>query len=252
MGTSTVPASPCTRHRPSVGLVGARRWPSTGCSRLGWASPGEAHARDQGVEEHAGNLPGMRVEQLARSRHVIEGQHQHVAQHPRRRAAGVAHGLRPRGVAPVCRRWVHARFGHVVGAVVGAFHLGDARPARVGAGGADGEHHRLGARIGKTDLLHRRQPVHQQLGQLDLAFRRQAHGHQLGGLLHDGAEHLGVGVTVDQRRVVVDVVQVVLAVDVGHPGATAALGIHRVGVEVHRVSRIAAGQHGLRSLEQRR
>jgi hypothetical protein len=40
MGTSTVPASPCTRHRPSVGLVGARRWPSTGCSRLGWASPG--------------------------------------------------------------------------------------------------------------------------------------------------------------------------------------------------------------------
>jgi hypothetical protein len=39
MGTSTVPASPCTRHRPSVGLVGARRWPSTGCSRLGWASP---------------------------------------------------------------------------------------------------------------------------------------------------------------------------------------------------------------------
>ncbi len=122
---------------------------------------------------------------------------------------------------------LEAHLRPVVGAVVGALELGDPMPTGEPAGGLDGHHHRLAARVGEPNPLDAGDPLDEEGGQLDLLGRRQrergAAGQSTGGRFR----HRRMGVAVDQRRVVVQQVKAPLAIHVDQPAPLAFRRIDR-------------------------
>ena len=189
----------------------------------------------------------MLADQADRRLGIVEGNGDDIGQHIVRRALGIGH--RDRGIAaPGFRHRVEADFGIVVGAVIGALAFGDLRPAGEGARRLQRHHHRLGAGVCKTHLLHRRQARRQQFGEIDLGLRRQPERRSQRQLLRRRRHQRRMGVAMDQRGEIVDAVDIFVAVEIEHPAALAARGIDRVRLHEHGGAGIAAGQAGQRAV----
>ena len=98
-------------------------------------------------------------------------------------------------------------FGVFVRAVVAAVELGDLAAAGERAGGLNGHHHRLGARVREAELLDAGDALDQQFGEADLALGRKGNRGAERELAGDGLHDARVGMAVDQRRVIVHEVE---------------------------------------------
>ena len=108
-------------------------------------------------------------------------------------------------------------------AVVAAGELHDDVAAGEAAGQPDRRHRRLGAGGDEADPLDRR-TRDDLLGELDLGLGRGAVRRAAGDRGRDRRLHLGVGVAEQHRAPRADQVDVLVAVDVGQPGAAARTG----------------------------
>ena len=136
---------------------------------------------------------------------------------------------------------------HVVpGAVVAALGLRHERPAREGARDAHGHHHGLGARVREADALDRADALAQHLREPHRVLVRRGEACALGELRPDRLDDGRMGVAVDQRGVVVEQLDVAIAVDVVEVRAGAATRERRVRREPRRGARIASGHRSLR------
>jgi hypothetical protein len=113
--------------------------------------------------------------------------------------------------------------------VVGALGDGDPRPAGERAGGPDGEHHRLGARIRESDPLDRADALTEQSGHPHLRRRGRREAGSCGHLGPHRGQDGGVAVAVDQRGVIAGQIEQLVAVDVGHPRPDATGQRDRIG-----------------------
>ena len=170
-----------------------------------------------------------------------------VGQHQRQRGRGLGYagsaGHRERG-QPGAGRGEQ----RVDVAVVAAGELHHHVAAGEAAGQPDRRHGRLGAGGHEPDPLHRR-AGHHLLGELDLGLRRGAVRRAAGHRGGHGGLHLGVGVAQQHRPPRADQVDVLVAVDVGQPGALrgpdepgrAADGVERADRRVHPAGRDPPG-----------
>ena len=152
----------------------------------------EVHVACDRLDDHAGDLVGMRLERRGDVVEIVVGEHQRLAGDRRRHAGrrGLAEGERPR-----------ARLDQqaVAVAVIAAFELHDLRPPGVTACEPQRRHGRFGPRAHQAHHLDRRQQSAQRLRDLDLAFRRRAERKPVAcGLLHR-ADRVGMGVAENCR-----------------------------------------------------
>ena len=146
-------------------------------------------------------------------------------------------GRNRRAVRTGIDRGMHADFEVVVRAVIAAFHLDDQLASCEGARAADGHHGGLGAGIGEAHLFDRLDATGQSLGEIGLGLQS---GGIVGAKLHLGRDGFGdwrEGVTVDERGVVVQNVDVGVSVEVGKGVSLPLDDCERVG----RVKRDRAG-----------
>ncbi len=170
------------------------------------------HVPRRRLGDQAGDPVAVLGEHLLDRGPVVVGQHEG----QRRR------GLRDPGRAGHAERG-EARAGRgqqrVDVAVVAAGELHHQVPPGEAAGQPDRGHGGLGARRHEADPVDRG-PGHDLLGELDLGRGGGAVRRAAGNRLGDGREDLGVGVPEQHRAPGADQVDVVVAVDVGQPGAT--------------------------------
>ena len=183
----------------------------------------------------------MFADQADRGRGIVEGDSDDIGQYVFRRTLGIGDRNR-RVAAPRLGRRIEADFGIVIGAVIGAFALGDLRAAGKRARGLQRHHHRLGAGIGETDLFHRPQARRQQFGQFDLGLGRHAERRSQRELSGCGFNQPRMRMAMDQRGKIIDTVDIFVAVDVKDPAALAPRRIDRIGLHEDGGAAIAAGQ----------
>ena len=95
-------------------------------------------------------------------------------------------------------------------------------------------------------------PIDEQLRQFDFLDRRHRERRSAAQSRGDRGDHVGIGVSVNQRRVVIEEVDASLAIGIGQVLAVSGSGIRRVWRLVERCARVAAGHHGTGAREQAR
>ncbi len=117
-----------------------------------------------------------------------------------------------------------------MGAVVAAQHLDDAVALHVGTGSADSEHGGLGAGVAEADQIHMLHAAGDDLGQLHLLGNTGGAGSTLGSGLGNGLGQRGMGVAVNEGGVVVQEVDVHVAVQIVDAAALAVFHGEGIGV----------------------
>ena len=107
-----------------------------------------------------------------------------------------------------------ADFDVVVGAVVAAFHFHDQVAAGEGAGGADGVHHPFRAGVAEADQVDRGDALGDDLGEAGLCLIRRRKRRAAREARHHRGDGGWMAVPVDERRVVIEQVDVGAAVGV--------------------------------------
>ena len=187
-------------------------------------------ARDR-LDNHPGDLVGMRLESGGDFVEIVISEHQRLAGDRRRHA-------RRRRLAEGERARARLDQQAVSVAVIAAFELHDLRPPRVTARESQRGHRRLGAGAHQPHQLERWEQTAQRLRDLDLAFSRRAERQSVKcGLLHS-AHGIGMRVPEDRRAPRPDVVDVALAVRVPQVRAFA------TDEEARRAADRAKGAHG--------
>mmetsp|Transcript_41301 Transcript_41301/g.100220 ORF Transcript_41301/g.100220 Transcript_41301/m.100220 type:complete len:396 (-) Transcript_41301:89-1276(-) len=167
----------------------------------------EAGVSDHALEDHAGDLAFVRLEERLDRLDVVV----------RRDKSG------GRGAGGDARRVREAEGGHaraggheerVRVAVVAPIELDHLLPLGVRAHQPQHSHARLGARVGEADHLHGRDGLDHHLRQLVLQSARRAERRALVHSLLDRIEHAVVCVADDRRAPRADVVDVLVAVDI--------------------------------------
>ncbi len=120
--------------------------------------------------------------------------------------------------------------------------------AAAGDDAGHGERQRagLGARIGEAHLLHRGDARDEERAERALRHVARGPARAAGQLPRRGLDHGGIGVAMHHRRIVVDQVDVPVAVDVPQVHALGALDGERIGRPVARLARRAARHDRLR------
>ena len=181
----------------------------------------------QGLDDDAGELVVVALDDGGGGLDVVEGRDEHVARGGRGDAEAVGRGRRE--VSQVGGRRGHAHHGVVVGAVEGALELQDLVAAAVGAGDAHGVEGGLGAAAGEAHLLGAGDGADDLLGQQQGVLVEAEVRGTPGELLLDGGDDLGVRVADEHGAGAEDVVDVLVAADVPDAGAAAPGddGVHR-------------------------
>ncbi len=179
-------------------------------------------------DDDRGNLVAAFREDPFRGRHVIERDDRDRLQAVLGHTQCVDGGNR-RPIRPGIDRRMHAHFEIVEGAVVAALHFDDQLAAGKRAGAADGHHGRFCSGIGEAHLVDRRNPPGKPFGQIGLRLQRsgivraerQLRGHRLGDRLE--------GMTVNERGVIVQQVDIGVAIQIGEGIALALHDRQRIG-----------------------
>ncbi|MCY1443564.1 hypothetical protein D9M71_599880 [compost metagenome] len=178
-------------------------------------------------------MPGLFPQQTLGQFDVVEGKHYHIVEHAGRGTFRIGSGSRRR-VTPVRRGGVQAHFGVVIGAVIGAFDLGDLLAAGEGPCCLQRHHDGFCAGVGETHLLYAGQTLAEDFSQLDFAFGGHAEAGPQSQLFLHRFVHLRMAVAVDHGGEVVDAVDSLGSIGVPD---SAALATHRVKRERFHVDR---------------
>src|SRR5579862_6382976 len=131
----------------------------------------------------------------------------------------------------------------VVRAVIRTGDANDEVAPGVGPRRSHGHHHRLAPRVGESPLHRPTEPASEQLGERDLPLRRQPEPRTVLDGLDRGAHDPVMGVTVNERRVVVVAVDQTAAVGVDDERAFTSNGVRGRGRHVDRGAGIAPRQN---------
>src|SRR5579862_4586412 len=131
----------------------------------------------------------------------------------------------------------------VVGAVIRTGDANDEVAPGMGPHRSHGHHHRLAPRVGESPLHRPTEPASEQLGERDLPLRRQPEPRTVFDGLDRGAHDPVMGVTVNERGVVVVAVDQAVAVGVDDERAFASNGVRGRGRHVDRGAGIAPRQN---------
>ena len=203
---------------------------------------GRARARGERVDQHAGKLTRVALEDCACALRLVVGKHDHRVGHAARRAglgdgAGVA-------LAPLLGFRLDRDVDEVGAAVVGALELRDLRAAGERACGAHRHEHRLGAGHAEADAVEGRHAIADQLCQALFMLVGEVRAGPPRRLLRDRLDDARVRVSVDEGgRVIVEVDHLV-AVDIGQTRPVAACGEERVRPLAFRRRRARADAAG--------
>ena len=184
----------------------------------------DAHVAGDGLDHDGGDGAWVRVERgrdgggvVERREHRLRGERRRHARRvgqPERGDARAGGGQQPVGVAVVAALELHDQ-------------VAAGRPARQ----PQRAHHGLGARVHEAHHLDRRQRLDDELGELGLGLRRRAERGAVGRRGLHGRDHGRVCAAEDQRAERSEVVDVLVAVDVGEQRARAARDHHGVAAD---------------------
>ncbi len=226
---SRAPCSCASRSaaRMNSGSPGSRMWPRIGSSRMA-------------------TVGAVRLHQLLEMGDVVEA---HEVAH-----AGERLGDAHRDNAGAVRvSLVGAAQGDLVPAtVVAVGGHDDVVAAGERARPSHGHHDRLGGRVGEAHEVDRGRPRAEPLGELTLQGDRRGHGRgqTVGCRARHGLDDARMRVAVDQGGVVVDQVDVGVAVDVPEAAALAPLDADRERIVMGHRPRVGAGHHLRQPLEE--
>ncbi len=193
------------------------------------------------VDEHACDVVAVTVEDLQRPLHVVERKDHDIVEHPTRGAVGDRDALGCIDATPVGGGCGLADLGEVVGAVVGALHLGDLGPPRERPRHLEGGHDGLGSGVYEPDLFKAVVPRAEVFRVADLGLCGHRVGGSAGHLVCDRCDDGRMSMTVDEGGHVVGKVDPLHAIDVGDATTLGVCGIHRTGTAQHSVAAHATG-----------
>ena len=125
-----------------------------------------------GLNDHAGQIVGVRANDPLASRDVVDRHHNRTAGNPRRKALVVLHGVRVQRITGGLEFRSNTYGDRVMCTVVAALHLAHLVTTGEGPGGAYGVERRFGAGVDEPDLLHRRDSFDKDLRPPDLGWGR--------------------------------------------------------------------------------
>ena len=159
---------------------------------------------------------------------IVVRQRQHVGFNRVGQSAAAGHAVGGVRRAPRVRLRGIADLYVVVVTVVEALEFGNPAASRECARQLDRQHHGLGTGIRKANLFQSWDAGYEQTGKVELRLRRFGKGRAALQLIDDGVVNYRVGMAVDQRGHVVEVVDALDALDVGQVAAVTGLGIYWV------------------------
>ena len=134
--------------------------------------------------------------------------------------------------------------------MVGALGFGDHRTIGVCARSLDREHQRFGPGVDEAELFKALVAGEQVLGVLDLDLGAHVEGGAFFDLFPHYADHVGVGMAVDERGHVVGKVDPVHSIYIDNVAAVGVIDIERVGITQDRVAADATREDFACTLEQ--
>ena len=214
-------------------------------SRVGGSQP---NAVRHGVDQHAGDLVPVFVEQSLRTHWIVKWDHDHIGQSIGGGAIGHGQADRMIRVAPSVGLRSLADLGVVVLAMVGTLHLGNLRAAGKCARRLDAGHDALGARVHEAQLLEARIAATDVLRKLDLDLGGQGKCGPSAQLFGNRSNDRGVCVAVQQRGHVIRAVDPAYTLDVRHDAALGEVCVEGVRRAQDRIAAHATGQDFLGAL----